>query len=221
MQCSPYISLLNRVTDHPNQLFTPTYMLSNPPRGSSPPPSLMTDSELVEGIKTGNRKLLNELYNRYASKIYYKCLGMVKDGNQAQDMAHDVFIKVSTNLHKWKGTAELSFWIYAITYNHCIAHLRRAKRIRFDAFDEKLDPADESEHELTEKVVRELKLTQLKKLIKKLKPDEEVILLMRYQEGMNIKQISSILQIGESAVKMRLKRVRNRLAELFNDLDHE
>ena len=196
-------------------------MFSSPLKDNSPPSSSLSDSELVEGIKTGNRKLLNELYNRYASKIYYKCLGMVKNADQAQDMAHDVFIKVSTNLHKWKGTAELSFWIYAITYNHCIAYLRKAKRIRFDAIDEKLDPADESEYELSEKIVRDLKLTQLQRLIKRLKPDEEVILLMRYQEGMNIKQISSILQIGESAVKMRLKRVRNRLAELFNDLDHE
>lgn len=196
-------------------------MLANPLKGDSPPPSSLSDTELVEGIGKGNRKLLNELYNRYATKIYYKCLSMVKDSNLAQDMSHDVFIKVSTNLHKYKGTSDLSFWIYAITYNHCISHLRKAKRIRFDPIDEKLDPEDHGEQELTEKLVRDLKLTQLKKLIKKLKPDEEVILLMRYQDGMNIKQIASILQIGESAVKMRLKRVRTRLAELFNELDDE
>jgi RNA polymerase sigma-70 factor (ECF subfamily) len=180
-------------------------------------PSSLSDAALVAGIKAGNRQLLTELYNRYANRIYFKCLGMVKDKDQARDMAHDIFIKVSTNLHKYEGTADLSFWVYAITYNHCISHLRKAKRLRFDAIDEKLNPADEGEHELTEKIVRDLKLTQLKRLIKKLKPEEEMILLMRYQDGMNIKQISGILQIGESAVKMRLKRVRNHLAELFND----
>lgn len=196
-------------------------MISNPFKPTKPPPPTLSDADLVAGIRAGNRRLLNELYNRYASKIYYKCLSMVKDANLAQDMAHDVFIKVSTNLHKYKGTAELSFWIYAITYNHCISHLKKAKRLRFDPIDEKLDPADEGEHELTEKIVRDLKLNQLKRLIKMLKPDEEVILLMRYQDGMSIKQIASILQLGESAVKMRLKRVRNHLAELFNDLDNE
>jgi RNA polymerase sigma-70 factor (ECF subfamily) len=196
-------------------------MLSNPLKGNSPPPSALSDGELVEGIKGGNKKLLNELYNRYATKIYYKCLSMVKDANLAQDMSHDVFIKVSTNLNKYKGTADLSFWIYAITYNHCISHLRKAKRIKFDAIDQQLDPEDHGEHELTEKIVRDLKLTQLKRLIKKLKPNEEVILLMRYQDGMSVKQIAAILQIKESAVKMRLKRCRNHLAELFNDLDHE
>lgn len=177
--------------------------------------------ELVAGINAGNRQLLTELYNRYANKIYFKCLGMVKDADQARDMAHDIFIKVSTNLHKYEGLADLSFWVYAITYNHCITHLRKAKRLRFDAINEKLNPADEGEHELTEKIVRDMKLTQLKRLVRKLKPDEEMILLMRYQDGMNIKQIAHILQIGESAVKMRLKRVRNHLAELFNDLNDD
>jgi RNA polymerase sigma factor (sigma-70 family) len=196
-------------------------MRSNPFKGLSPPPSSLSDAELVEEIRSGNRELLSELYNRYASKIYYKSLAMVKDASQAQDMAHDIFVKISTNLHKYKGTADLSFWIYAISYNHCITYLRKAKRLRFDPINEKFNFVDEGENELTEKIVRDLQLTQLKKLIKKLKPSQEVILLMRYQEGMSIKQIASILQIGESATKMRITRVRNRLAKLFKELDHE
>lgn len=195
-------------------------MTSNPSPKATSPAAALTDVDLVAGIRQGNRQLLNELYNRYAGKIYYKCLSMVKDGTLAQDLAHDVFIKVVTNLHKYKGTADLSFWIYAITYNHCVNHLRKARRLRFDPIEETAEPADDGEHELTEKIVRDLKLTQLKRLIRMLKPDEEVILLMRYQDGMSIKQIARILELGESAVKMRLKRVRNRLAEGYNELDH-
>jgi RNA polymerase sigma-70 factor (ECF subfamily) len=196
-------------------------MPSNPFRNSLPPTSSLSDAELVEEIRSGNRELLNELYNRYASKIYYKSLAMVKDASQAQDMAHDIFVKVATNLHKYKGTADLSFWIYAITYNHCLSYLLKAKRLRFDPIKEAFSHADEGDLELTEKVVRDLQLTQLKKFIKKLKPNEEIILLMRYQEGMSIKQIASILQIGESAAKMRIARVRNRLAKRFKELEHE
>lgn len=195
-------------------------MLSDLLKGnSSPPPDALSDEDLVEGVKAGNRKLLNELYNRYAQKIYFKCLSLVKDKSLAQDLSHDIFIKVCTNLHKYKGTSDLSFWIYAITYNHCITHLRKAKRLRFTAIDETVDPEDHGDEELTAKMMRDIQLTQLKKLIKQLKPEEEVILLMRYQDGMNIKQIAGILQLGESAVKMRLKRCRTRIAELFNDLE--
>lgn len=196
-------------------------MSANPSKRSSPLPSSLSDEDLVARINGGSEELLNELYNRYAGKIYYKCLGMVKRKDLAQDMAHDVFIKLSTNLHKYKGTAELSFWIYAITYNHCLAQLKLAGRLQFDAIDEKIDPMDESDQELTEKIVRDLKLTQLKKLIKLLRPEEELILLMRYQDGMSIKQIATILQVGDSMVKMRLKRLRNRLAKLFKEFEDE
>lgn len=196
-------------------------MISDSDKQTVQPPESFSDAEIIKEIIAGKRVLLNELYNRYASRIYYKCLSIVKETNLAQDMCHDVFIKVSLNLHKYKGTADLSFWIYAITYNHCITYLRKEKRIRFDTIDKKFDSEDYSDLELTEKNIHDLKLTQLKKHIKKLKPDEEIILLMRYQDGMSVKQIATILQIGESAVKMRLKRCRDHLAELLNDFDHE
>lgn len=196
-------------------------MSSSSVNGNSPSITAISDNELVEQINAGNDRLLGELYNRYAAKIYYKCLSMVKNPEQAQDMAHDVFVKVSLNLHRYKGTADVSFWIYAITYNHALAQLKKDKRLRFDPIDEKIDPEDEGEHEIMAKIVRELKLTQLKRLIKQLKTEEEVLLLMRYQDGMGIKQIAAILKIGESAVKMRLKRVRSQLSKLLKTLDDE
>lgn len=181
----------------------------------------LTDADLVAEIRNGNGQLFNELYNRYSARVYHKCLAMVKEKSLAKDLAHDVFIKVFTHLDNYKGTAELSFWIYAITYNHCISYLRKAKKIRFDTLDEALDSEDEGEALLTEKIVQDLRITQLDLLLKKLKPEEEVILLMRYQEGMSVKQIAAILKVGESAVKMRLKRCRGKLVELFNAISHE
>ena len=195
-------------------------MSSNVASGGSPPTSL-SDVQLVGRINAGDDGLLSELYNRYAAKIYYKCLSLVKNSDRAQDMAHDVFIKVSINLNRYKGTADVSFWIYAITYNHCIAQLKKEKRLRFDPLDERLEVEDASEHDLLAKVVSDLRLTQLKQLIARLKKEEELLLLMRYQDGMSIKQISAILKIGESAVKMRLNRVRKHLASILKNSDYE
>ncbi|OAV45881.1 RNA polymerase sigma factor [Lewinella sp. 4G2] len=190
------------------------------PENLPPPPSL-SDAALAQEINAGNERLLGELYNRYAGKIYYKCLGMMKDAGVAQDMAHDVFIKVSLNLHRYQGTADLSFWIYAITYNHCIAQLKKDKRLRFGPIDENADREDEGDIELEAKVISDLRLTQLKRVLQQLRPDEAILLTMRYQDGMSVKQIAAILKLGESAVKMRLKRGRSHLAKLMNDLDDE
>lgn len=180
-----------------------------------------TDNELVAAIKAGKQQLLTELYKRYEKKVYYRCLGVVKDGSLAQDLAHDVFIKVFANLHKFKGTADFSFWINAITYNHCISHLRKAKRLRFDPIDLDTDQVDEGEEALTEKIVRDLQITQLDHLLKTLPKEEELLLLMRYQDKMQIREIATILNIGESAVKMRLSRSRARLAEMLSQIDND
>lgn len=181
----------------------------------------LSDKELVAEIISGKEHLLNELYRRYSIKVYYKCLSIVKDKSLAQDLAHYVFLKVFTNLHKYQGKSDLSFWIYAITYNHTVGFLRKKKQIRFDQLTESIDAIDDGEEALTTKLLQDLQLDELKRLLKKLKKEEEIILLMRYQDEMSIKQIAAILKLGESAVKMRLKRCRNHLAELFKIMDHE
>ena len=193
---------------------------SSPPATPLAAADSLSDRELVTVILGGHRDCLNELYRRYQDRVYYKCLGMVKDANLAQDLAHDVFIKVFTNLHKYQGKADLSFWIYAITYNHCVTHLKRAKRLRFDTIDETLDPADGGPQSLNEKQLQDLRLDQLARLLKELRPEEEVLLILKYQEAMSIKQIAAILQLSESAVKMRLKRSRERLGNLLNGLSN-
>ncbi|CAH0999547.1 RNA polymerase sigma-H factor [Neolewinella maritima] len=180
----------------------------------------LTDRELVAVILDGKRAYLNELYRRYQDRVYYKCLGMVRDASQAQDLAHDVFIKVFTNLHKYQGNADLSFWIYAITYNHCVSHLKKAKRLRFDTMEESVDAVDGSQDALHEKLLHDLQLDQLDRLLKRLPREDEVLLTLKYQEAMSVKQIAAILQLSESAVKMRLLRCRERLAKLLNGLSH-
>ncbi|TXF88619.1 sigma-70 family RNA polymerase sigma factor [Neolewinella aurantiaca] len=176
------------------------------------------DNELVAAIQAGKQHLLSELYKRYEKKVYYRCLGVVKDKSLAQDLAHDVFIKVFANLNKFKGTADFSFWIHAITYNHCVSYLRKAKRLRFDPIEPGVDQVDDGDEALTEKIVHDLQITQLDHLLSSLPREEELLLLMRYQDKMQIREIATILSIGESAVKMRLSRSRNRLAEMLSQI---
>ncbi|WP_020569286.1 RNA polymerase sigma factor [Neolewinella persica] len=196
-------------------------MFSENGRSSKEINSGLSDEELVASIQGGKGHLFSELYERYATKVFYRCLGVVKDKNLAQDLAHDVFVKVFSNLSKYRATSDFSFWINAITYNHCISYLRSAKRLRFEAIDETNNQEDDGDILLHEKLVRELQISQLDRLLKKLKPEEEVILMMRYQDGMQVRQIATILGIGESAVKMRLKRGRQRLAELYKTISYE
>ena len=72
----------------------------------------ITDKEIVlKIVKEGKRELLNVLYNRYANKIYYKCISLTKDQETSKDLAHDIIVKVFLNIAKYKGTSPFSLWM--------------------------------------------------------------------------------------------------------------
>lgn len=178
--------------------------------------SVLDDQEIVRKIVyEGDKELMEKLYNRYATKIYHKCISLTKDTNISKDLTHDILVKVFLNLSKYKGTASFSLWVHSITYNYCMDYFRKKKKLPITNVEEEAfnNISDDTE-ELELKKLKEFKLEQLEQLFEHLRPEEKVILLMRYQDGLSIKNISTTLNLKEGAVKMRLKRSRERLAKL-------
>ena len=183
----------------------------------------LSDEEIVERVlKNGEQQLLEMLYDRYSGKIFHKCVSLIKDREAAKDCTHDIMVKIFMNLVNFKGKSAFSLWVHSITYNYCMDYLQKQKRISFDDYGEnEYDYASPDEENLESKLLQELKLTQLETVFELLSADERVLLLMRYQDDMSVKQIAESLGVGESAVKMRLKRSRDHLAELVGQLNNE
>lgn len=183
----------------------------------------LTDKELVRAIMTEKdlkvkRALQETLYNRYAERIYSKCFSIVKSKEIAKDLTHDIIIKIFFNLNKYSGKSAFYPWVAAVTYNHCINWLNKEKKLKVETIDahaNQLGVEDDGEA-IALKMLEEIQLSQLERLFTKLKEAEKIVLLMRYQDGLSIKNIASILNVGESAVKMRLKRGRDHLIALVN-----
>lgn len=192
-------------------------------KNDTPSRTGISDEELVRSIlETKDRSLQEELYERYAERVYHKCLNIVNDRVIAQDLTHDVMIKVFTKLSKYSEKSPFYGWIFAITYNHCMDYLKAQKKFKMSSYEDyKVDiPATDS-IEREHKVLQEMRFNQLEHSFKELSKEEKLILLMRYQDGMSIKQIAVVLDISESAVKMRLKRSRDRLADLVKSVAYD
>ena len=186
----------------------------------------LSDSELIKRILAEKNKKLKrsyqeDLYGRYVQKVYFRCLSIVKNKDTAKDLAHDIMVKMFLNLSKFKDEAPFGSWMFSITYNHCINFLRKAKKLRVDDLDEIEDQLVFDESESNEKELLEVKLNYLEEAFQLLKEDEKLILLMRYKDDLSVKMISINLEIGESAVKMRLKRSRDHLGKIIKELDNE
>jgi RNA polymerase sigma-70 factor (ECF subfamily) len=169
------------------------------------------DSELIERIKqTNDPYWFGILYDRYVKKVYNKSLGFLKDQQDAEDLTHDIFLKVFISLKQFQGKSLFSTWLFAITYNFCISFLRKKKIL--EPLTENIELSEEKE--IDESEFLSIRASQLEKALDEILPEEKIILLMKYQDGMSIKDIQDIFQLGESAVKMRLKRAKNKVMEL-------
>lgn len=180
----------------------------------------LTDREVVAHIleatqEVQKRQGQEELYRRYSGKVYYKCLNLVKDPEIAKDLAHDIFVKIFLRLDRYKGQANFYSWIFAITYNHCFDFLRQKKKMyTVDVTDLQIELAEDTT-ELEHKLLKEANLTVMERAMEQLSDMEKTMLTMFYQDGLSIKMMAKTMNLGESAIKMRLKRSRNKLAQLI------
>lgn len=181
----------------------------------------LSDEELVKQIVADNDPMLfGKLYDRYVKMVYNKCYGFAKSEDEAEDLTQDVFLQLFIKLRTFKGKSKFSTWLYSFTYNFCVNYVNRNKQLKIR---DKSVQVESSEYKLTEEVpdesLFEMKADKLKKCLEIISAEERSILLLKYQDGASIKELVNLLDIGESAVKMRLKRAKERLLEIYNTLE--
>ncbi len=169
----------------------------------------MPDLELIRNfLKSRANPCFDIIYEKYAAKVYSKCIALLKDEAMAKDATQEIFMKVFLNLSKFGERAQFSTWLYSITYNYCIDFLRKKNR-RGNIFSDDMERApDVEDDEVSDKVLLEMKVDHLRKVLEMIPPDDKYVLLMKYQEDLSIKEIADVLEKSESAIKMKIKRAK-------------
>lgn len=175
----------------------------------------LKDEELIRMyINTRQNDYFETLYNRYVNKVYRRCLSLTKDSANAEDYTHDIFLRVYGNLINFREQSAFSTWLYSISYNYCMDQLRYTSRTQMVSLEQDKDYnwSDLPESELTE-----TRLQQLSTIMGTISPEETQMLRMKYEEGLDIREIAEQFNLKQSAVKMRLKRTRDKLRHLYSD----
>ena len=184
------------------------------------PTAKWTDEELVARIfEKRDTDLFGKLYDRFVKRVYNKCYGFSRSEAEAEDLTQDVFLMLFIKLPSFKGKSKFSTWLYSFTYNFCVNYVNRNKGRKMS---DKSVQVDQEEYRLTEEVpdeqLLELKAQRLAEAMEEIAPEDKSLLLLKYQDGASIKELTELLEIGESAVKMRLKRAKAKLVEQYNTL---
>ncbi len=176
------------------------------------------DQYYIDRIIQGDTQQFGVLVNRYKNLVFTLAIRMIKNREEAEEVAQDSFVKIFTHLGKFKGTAKFSTWVYKVTYNNCLDFIKARKR----TFTE-LNVNDYEDFQIAD---LDNALTQLEEAernskildcINALNPEEAFLLTLHYYEDHSLKEISSVMDISLSNVKVKLHRGRKHLAVLLQN----
>lgn len=163
-------------------------------------------------IATGSLPGFEIIYQQYAKTVYQTCLRVTNDSMTAEDYTQDVFIKVFQKLHLFQQRSRLSTWLYSIAYNYCLTQLRISKRLSVHALPDDDEQTDylacelpDASSELSDTVWQAQETA-----LRSLRPADQKLLQLKYEQGLSIEEIGQQYNLSANAIKMRLKRCRDK-----------
>jgi len=165
------------------------------------------DVDLVMRLQAHDETAFRKIVERYASRIYRVCYGILGNRHDANDIAREVFAKVHHSLHRFAGRSSLYAWIYRITVNECYGFLRK-KRLNTTYSGDSLDDAQARPTPDRTAMQRDF----INKLLADDPEDDRWMLIAKEVEGFSIAELSQMTGLKEHTIKGRLFRVRQALA---------
>lgn len=189
----------------------------------------MNDQDLVNALCKGDQKAFKLLVDTYKKSVFNTVLGFVQHLEGAEDVTQEVFIKVFETVGSFKGQSKLGTWIYRISINQALDHIRRAnRRKRFARITSLFGAGNEVLHEPADfhhpGMIMEQKENAaiLFKAINGLPDKQKTAFVLQKAEGCSQQKIAEIMQMNEGAVESLLMRARANLKKtLINYYHHE
>lgn len=166
------------------------------------------EKSLIKKAISNNREAQKQLFEQYSPKMLGVCRQYVKDLHHAEDLLLQGFLKVFTNLHKFKHEGSFEGWIRRIMVNTCISYLRKKNRI--DLSDEDYVFNDSATESLESTTVEDIQ-----KLIDQLPEGYKMVFNLFTIEGYKHSEIAQQLNISESTSKSQLFKARKMLQENY------
>ena len=172
------------------------------------------ERQWVTAATRGDQRAFTHLVDAYKTPVYNLCYRMLGNPNDAEDAAQETFVRIYTHLRSYDPQQKLSSWILAVASHYCIDRLRR-QRIKWLSLDETLPlPATTRDEALPEDSLMEQETrAEIQDLMQILPAEYRLVIALRYWQDLSYQEIAQVVGATESAVKSRLHRARQVLAD--------
>jgi RNA polymerase sigma-70 factor, ECF subfamily len=163
------------------------------------------DRELIEACQRGDWDAFRLLFEAHKDRVYSIALRYCGNESAAMDIAQETFLRLFSSIREFRGGASFDSWLYRVVVNRCLDHQRRGRRL-IPLLEGLLDivraPADSALEEL----VRAETAKDVQKMVGTLPPEQRMVVVLRYTEGLGYEEIAEILGCSAGTVASRLNR---------------
>jgi RNA polymerase sigma-70 factor, ECF subfamily len=176
------------------------------------------EEALIRRVKARDELAFRQILDRYQSKVFSIICRILRNRNDAEDLAQQVFTKIYFSIRSFDSRSSLLTWIYRITVNECYRYLRRKQARKlvyesdFSAEDiQRLEGCAEDQTAPTERQLLERDLVA--KLLAKVSEEARILILLKEVEGHSVEELAAMTGLNENAIKVKLFRTRRKLVK--------
>jgi RNA polymerase sigma-70 factor (ECF subfamily) len=173
------------------------------------------ESLWVQRTLAGDQQAFGELVQRYERDVFNLTYRMLNDRGEAEDAAQEAFLRAYANLDRYDPERSFKTWVLSIASNHCIDRIRR-RRLTWLSLEEPLPPHPALTSDIPgpeEATLMHEQSVLVQELLSNLSPDYRMAVVLRYWYDLSYTEIAEMLDTTESAIKSRLFRARQALAD--------
>ncbi len=184
------------------------------------------EAALVRRVQAKDELAFREIVERYQAKVFSIIYGILRNRNDAEDIAQQVFAKIYFSIKNFDFRSSLLTWIYKITVNECYDYLRK-KRVRKLVYESDFSSDDTLRMENSEPATDQAppvdhRLAQhdlILKLLAKLSEEDRSLILLKEVEGHSVEELSEMTGMNENTIKVKLFRARQKLLKAAQRLE--
>ncbi|MEM1485598.1 RNA polymerase sigma factor [Oscillospiraceae bacterium PP1C4] len=174
-------------------------------------PNFIEIQKFVKQTKCGDTQAFTRLYELTYQRVYFLAYSILENQHDAQDVVQETYIKVLSNIHSLENDRLFIAWLNKIAYSISIRAASKNKPILLEEEQLHLILDDREESNIISKAIAEEKAKILSEIIDELATPLKTTVILKYYEGLKIKQIAEIMDCPEGTVKSRLKTAKKLL----------
>jgi RNA polymerase sigma-70 factor (ECF subfamily) len=176
------------------------------------------EAALVKRVQARDELAFREIVERYQAKVFSIIYGILRNHNDAEDIAQQVFAKIYFSIQNFDFRSSLLTWIYKITVNECYDYLRK-KRVRKLVYESDFSEEDALKMENSGSAMDEAPAVDddlarrdlVIKLLAKISDEDRNLILLKEVEGHSVEELSEMTGMNENTIKVKLFRARQKL----------